>query len=204
MEVAAGGRRKRAGHIATDRRLTGAAGRIGHRHRRQQCLGVGMAWRTQHDRGRSGLDEAPEIHHAHVSRDLAHHREVVRDEDIAECELALQVGKQIEDLRLNRHIERRDRLVADDHPRSGGERAGNRQALALPAREFMRIAACRLGGQPDHAEQLGDPRSAPCCRHGLVQHQWLGEHVTRGQARIERAIGILEDQLDQAAQAAHG
>jgi hypothetical protein len=44
--------------------------------------------------------------------------EVVGNEDVGEAELCLQVLQQVEDLRLHRHVQRRDRLVADDQIRA--------------------------------------------------------------------------------------
>ena len=40
------------------------------------------------------------------------------------------------------------------------ERPGDADALALPARELVRIAARVLGREADQREQLGDPRRA--------------------------------------------
>ena len=67
-------------------------------------------------------------------------REVVRDEEIGQAELALQVAQQIEHLRLDRDVERGDRLVADDQLRVRRERAGDADALPLAAGELVRIA----------------------------------------------------------------
>ena len=64
------------------------------------------------------LDDAAEIHHRHAVADVLDHREVVRDEQVGEPELVLQVHQQVDDLRLDRHVERRDRLVADDQLRA--------------------------------------------------------------------------------------
>ena len=64
--------------------------------------------------------------------------EVVGDEDVGDAELALQALQQVDDLRLHRDVERRDRLVADDQRGLDRERAGDRDALALAARELVR------------------------------------------------------------------
>jgi hypothetical protein len=60
------------------------------------------------------LDDLAEIHHGDAVGDVLHDRQVVRDEDVGEAEAGLQVAQQVDDLRLDRHVERRDRLVADD------------------------------------------------------------------------------------------
>ena len=51
------------------------------------------------------------------SRDEAHDVEIVRDEHVGEAELVLQVDQQIEHLRLDRFVERRDRLVEQHEAR---------------------------------------------------------------------------------------
>ena len=57
---------------------------------------------------------------------------VVGDEQVGQAELALELLEQVEDLRLDRHVERGDRLVADDEVRLEDERPGDADALALP------------------------------------------------------------------------
>ena len=57
------------------------------------------------------LDDAAEIHHHHLVGDVAHDREIVADEEIGEIEPLLDVGEQVQHLRLDRHVEGRDRLV---------------------------------------------------------------------------------------------
>jgi hypothetical protein len=62
--------------------------------------------------------------------------------------------QQIDDLRLDRDVERGDRLVADDDIGLHGERAGDRDALALATRELVRVAAGEGGIEPDRREPL--------------------------------------------------
>src|SRR5207237_379631 len=82
---------------------------------------------------RRRFDDAPEVHHRDLVRDMLHHREVVRDEDVGEAETPLQVAQQVEHLRTDRHIERRDGFVAYDELRLDRERARDHDALTLPA-----------------------------------------------------------------------
>ena len=82
-------------------------------------------------------------------------------------ELALQVAQQVEDLRLDRDVERGDRLVGDDHLRLQRERARDADALALAARELVRVAVVVLGVEPDACPSAPGPRACarprPCC-----------------------------------------
>ena len=71
-------------------------------------------------------------------------------------ELALEVAQQVEDLRLDRHVERGDRLVRDDHLRLERERARDPDALALPARELVRVAVVVLRVEADRVHDLLD------------------------------------------------
>ena len=47
--------------------------------------------------GGAGLDQLAEIHHRHRVGDVAHHRKVVRDEEIRQPQLVLQVFEQVHD-----------------------------------------------------------------------------------------------------------
>ena len=58
---------------------------------------------------------------------------------IAMFEPALELGEQLQDLRLHGDVERRRRLVGDEEVRLVRERHGDHHALALPAGELVRI-----------------------------------------------------------------
>ncbi len=62
--------------------------------------------------------------------------------------------KQVDDLRLDRHVERTDRLVTDEKVRARGERPRQHGALALSAGQFAGITAPVFGRQIHRAEQL--------------------------------------------------
>ena len=57
--------------------------------------------------------DAAKIHYRKPVGEVLHHAEIMADEQQREAELALQVLQQVDDLRLDRDVERRDRLVAD-------------------------------------------------------------------------------------------
>ena len=103
--------------------------------------------------------------------------------------------EQVDHLRLDRHVERRYRLVGDDEARLDRQRAGDADALALPAREFVRVAARVLGREADERQQLGDPCGARRSRVQAVRRQRLGERVADPPARIQARVRVLEDDL---------
>ena len=103
------------------------------------------------------------------------------DEDDRQAELALEVAQQVEDLRLDRDVERRDRLVGDQQLGLERERAGDADPLALAAGELVRVAVVVLGVQPDRLHQLLHARlrsPLPSCS------PW----ITNGSAMIEPIV----------------
>src|SRR3546814_8679722 len=61
------------------------------------------------------------VHDQDAIRDASHHTEVVGDPHHRHPELALQAGDQLEDLRLDGHVERRSGLVGDEHGGIAGQ-----------------------------------------------------------------------------------
>ena len=59
---------------------------------------------------------------------------------IADARLAHEPQHQREDLAAHRGVERGDRLVGDEQARLEHHRARDHHALALPARELVRVA----------------------------------------------------------------
>ena len=88
------------------------------------------------------------------------HRQVVRNEQVGEPELALQIDQQVDDLRTNRHVERRHRFVADDQTGFERERPGNPDTLPLPPGKLVRMTTQRIGPQPDLGDQPLDALAA--------------------------------------------
>ena len=140
------------------------------------------------------------VHHGHAIADVLHHAQVVGDEQIGQVELRLQILQQVERLRLDRHVQRRHRLVAHDKLRVEGQGAGNADALALAAAEGVRIAHHVLGTQPHHLEQLSHAILQLLALGDAVDDQRLAHDLQQRPARIQRSVGILKDHLHVAAQ----
>ena len=99
--------------------------------------------------GGGDLHDPAEVHHGDPVRDVPYDGEVVRDEEIRQVELVLQLLEQVDDLRLNRDVERRHGLVRDDEVRIQSDRPREPDPLALTSRELVGIASCRVGGEAD-------------------------------------------------------
>ena len=74
-----------------------------------------------------------------------------------------QRAQQLEDLVLDRHVERGRRLVAQDQPRVAGQRDGDHHALAQAAGQLVRVRprAPRGVGDADQPHQLERAVAAP-------------------------------------------
>src|SRR5439155_6330732 len=110
--------------------------RIGEGQGREQRLRVRVQRGVVERLAVGDLDDLAEVHDGHAVGDVAHDRKVVGDEQVRETKLRLEIFQQVDDLRLDRDVEGRDRLVADDERGLDGERARDAHALTLSAGEL--------------------------------------------------------------------
>ncbi len=81
----------------------------------------------------------------------------MRDEQVGEVELVLEILEQVDDLGLDGHVEGGNRLVSHDEVRVERERTRQTDPLALPPGEFVRVAVGGVSRQPHDVEQFADP-----------------------------------------------
>ena len=110
-------------------------------HRAKQALRIGMTGRAEQLGDRRLLHLAAGIHHHDALGDFGDHAEIMGDQDDRRTDAALEIQHQLQDLRLDRDVQRRGRLVGDQELRVAGERHGDHHALAHAAGELMRIFA---------------------------------------------------------------
>ncbi len=198
MEAAAARRRDRARHLSLEhdpfaRRLVLAGVDVGDGREerlrvRVDRIGIEVVRRRRfHDHA--------EVHDGDSIRDVVHDAEVVRDEDVRELKLVLEVVEQVDDLRLDRDVECRDRLVGDDQLGAQRERARDADPLALAAGELVREAVDVLRGEPDHLEQLPDLLANLVAASVAVDLERVGDDLPDALAWIERRVRVLEDHL---------
>ncbi len=162
---------------------------------REQGLGIGVLRVPENIVARALFHDTAQIHHHHLVGDVFHHGKIVADEEIGEVVLLLQVGEEIEDLRLNGNIEGRDRFIEHENFGIEHERPGNGNALALAAGKHVGVAVVVFRTQT-HA-----------CHHGAgfflalgfwrfrIDQQRLFQNGADFLAGIERAVGILKNDL---------
>ena len=147
---------------------------------------------------RPDLDDPAGVHHRDAIAGLGDHAHVVGDEHDRGAVLLAQALEQRNDLRLDRDVERRRRLVGDDQLGLAGQRQGDDDALAHAAGELVRVLVEALLGGRD-AGFLEQPDRAPA-RVGGAERQVgldrLDQLLADRVQRVERGQRILEDGAD--------
>ena len=142
------------------------------------------------------LDDPAGAHDDHLVAQGPDHAQVVADEEVGEVVARLQLAQQVHDLRLDRHVEGRGRLVEDDEARPQHHRARDGDALSLAAGELVGIAVAALGVESDLAQRLVDHAAA---LGGSVPEPVDAEpfldDLRRRQPRREGPEGVLEHHL---------
>ena len=138
--------------------------------------------------------------------DVAGAGEVVRDIEVGDGALLLQLLHQAENAHADGHIEHAHRLIGEQHLRINRQGARNGNALALPPRELVWVLVEIVCGrhEPDDAQQLTRPLITCAAVQPLVNGEGTCQVVADRFDRIERAERILEDHLDRCTVLQHG
>ena len=149
----------------------------------------------------SPFDDLAQVHNRHSFAHMPDHRQIMGNEQIGQPQIIFQLDQQVDDLGLNRDIQRRDRFV--QHQQLGAERQGPGDADPLPL-STGELVGVFLGvtGMETHQFQeflylVGIGAAA------FVDDQGLGDDVPRFHAGIERSERVLEDDLHISANGTH-
>src|SRR5258707_792134 len=194
MEVTTGGRVEGRGYLALHR-LEAAPALIESWDLGEKRLGIGMVRLPEQLLGGRALDDAAQVHDQDAVGDVLDDAEVVADEEIGQVQLLAEPDEEIDDLRLDRDVEGRHRLVADDELRVDRQRPGDADALPLAAGELGRIARLVAGIEADAAERVVEGAIEIAARHQPMHPRRLAHDLPHLEARIERGEWILEDHL---------
>ena len=106
-----------------------------------------------------------------------------------------RAAHEVEDLGLDRHVERGRRLVGDEQLRVAGEGHGDHHALAHPAAELVRVVveAAARRRDADQLEQLDGPIDRAATLQLAVRLEHLGQLALDGEDRVQRGHRVLED-----------
>ena len=145
MEMAPRSRIDRTGHVTSedDALAFSCDHRIRNGNRGEQCFGIRMEGIFVERIPVSQLDDLAQVHHGDAVGNVTYNREIVGNEEIGQTEFVLKIFQQVDDLRLNRNVERGNRLTTNDAIRSRRPRAG---ALSGPAGGFPSHTGARSDG----------------------------------------------------------
>ncbi|CFP43832.1 Uncharacterised protein [Bordetella pertussis] len=133
--------------------------------------------------------------HGDPVADLAHHFHLVGDHHHRHARLAIDIAQQRQDVVGGLGVQRRRRLVAEQHVGVIGQGARDAHALLLPAADLAGIAVAQVL-QADQRQQPLDPGGNLGARHaGDLQRQ--GHVAVHGTARQQ--VEPLEHHADAAA-----
>ena len=132
-------------------------------------------------------------------RGLGHDAHVVGDEHEAHAGFLTQPQQEIEDLRLDRHVERRRRLVGDQQLRPAGDRHRDHHALAHSAGQAgAGTADSRRSGSvmPTSSSNSTARRLRAALSSFEMGLQRLADLEADREARVQRRHRLLEDHRD--------
>ena len=165
------------GQRSTNLQPGGSAERLGTRpgivasgSPRRRCDGIAASSACVYGcRGCSKIDTTspcstarPGVHDDDPVADLRDHAEIVRDEDDRGSVRLPEPLQELDDLSLERHVERRGRLVGDEQRGLEHERGRDHDPLPHAAGELVRVVAQAIPnvGDADLLEQLRSPAAA--------------------------------------------
>jgi hypothetical protein len=134
---------------------------------------------------RCQLNDLAYVHHGDAVAHMLDDREVVRDKQVGEFELRLEIEHQIQDLGLDRDVEGRDRLVGYDQTGVEGESTSDSYTLTLAATKGVREAPNILGPESDKAKQFCHPLNPRLRIAHAIELEWFADDVEQGLPRIQ-------------------
>ena len=167
-------------------------------NRGEQRAGIGVLRPVEDVAHRRLFDDFARIHHGHPIGGLRDHAEIVGDEEHRQVIGRAHLPEEVENLRLNRDVERRRRLVCDHQRGPAGQGEGDQHALPHAAGELVRVVVHSRGGvrNPDRLEQLDRPAVGVAPRHTAVDEQCFANLIADREDRVERRHRLLEDERD--------
>ena len=145
-------------------------------------------------RGRPFHDPS-QVHHRDLVAEVAHHAQVVGDEEHRQPQGGPQVEQELQDLGLDRHVERGEGLIGDQQLGLHRQRPRDADPLPLSSGELPGVLVGIAGAQPDLGQEVGHPLPPLPRRSDLVHVEDLQQRVANGLARVERCVRVLEDDL---------
>ena len=190
MEPAARGDMDRVRRLAREDLRRRLLARVALRHHRDEGLRVRMLGVADDLPGRAVLDDPAQVHDGDPVGEMGGRGQVVGDHQDAHPLLAQPVQER-QDARPHRDVQHRHRLVGDQQLGVEHQAGGDRDALALPAGQLVRVAVDEELGrrQPGALQRLPHLGLALLlAARDPVDEQRLFDRVADREARVERLV----------------
>ena len=167
----------------------------------QKCARIGMLRVAKQLAHRCLFDHLSAIHHHDAIRDARDHAQIMGDPDDRHAQLLAQLFDQLDDLRLNGHVQRRGGFIRDQHFGIASQRNGNHHPLPHAARKLVRVVfqAPSSVGDPDQLQQLNGPRAGLRFVQTHMDAQRLHDLVAHVEHRVQGGHRVLKHEPDLAA-----
>jgi hypothetical protein len=166
--------------------------------RSNQSACVGMFGTLQNFVGGSEFDDLARIHDCDLIGDFCDEAQVVRDQEDRHAQAIFQIAQEVEDLRLDRDVERGGGFVGHEKFGFRGEGHRDHDALLHAAGKLVRIIveASFGGGNADEFEKSNHF----VVRGGVwaMQAQTFHDLIANAKNWVQRGRGILENVTDDA------
>jgi len=168
---------------------------IRNRHGAQQRLRVRMLRREANLRACPDFHEFSQVHDTDARGYVFDDGNRMRDKQIRQTELVLQVRQEIDDLSLDRDIKRRNGLVGYDQFGLQGQRPRDTDSLPLSAAELMRITAHHGRIQTHRLQEIRNAMLAVETAGESMNGEGLANNGPDGHAGVQGSVWILKDNL---------
>lgn len=157
-ESASGRHTERTGNISLEYDPLGALRDIGirDRNRGEQGLCIRVDRAVIEFIRVSCLHNSSQIHDRDSVGNMPDDQKVVRDKEVRDAQFLLKFFKHVDDLSLDRNVQRGYSLVADDKSGIHGQRSGDTDTLSLSAGELVYISCGVLRVKSDQLHKTQD------------------------------------------------
>ena len=164
---------------------------------REKPLGIRMDGFAEDAVDRTEFGELSGVHDGDAVAHLRDDAEVVRDEDERHRIRTAEITEDLEDLRLDNHVQGGRGLVCDEHLRIQDKAERDHDALSHPSRELVGVVFDAGLWNPHRSKHFDGPSDRLRGRNGsVVGANRLHEVILDRHERVEARHRVLEDQCD--------
>ena len=185
----------RAGKLALECHRIALLMRVRDRNCGEQSLGVGVLCIGADLLLGASLNDVAKVHNGDLIGDILNNGEVVGNEHIGHTLFSLELLEKVDDLCLDRNVERRNGLIADNELGLDRKRTRDAYSLTLTAGELVRISVVMMGLKAASCHNASYVFGNFGIGNDLMDLNCLAYDRADRHSGRKRRIGILEYEL---------